>query len=347
MQRIASLLRKDVRYASQENILTYMFVVPIVFAILLRVFLPAVEGMEMTYAVDRSVPTSTISALEEYGRVQVFESYDKLEERVLRFDDVAGITYRDGTYRLVLEGNEDPQVRALAGVIIDNIAHGRELVDIEVSPIGTAKSLAKEFGAAIIALIAVFIGGLAAGMSIVDDRESRTLRALAVSPMTTIEYLLTKAAFAAIVVFVTVPIAASIVVSPMNVDFPRLLATALSLLGMSLLFGFLVARFSSDQFTAIVAVKSLMMPFMGLPLLSFIIPTRLKWLLYPFPNYWAFESLMRLMINKNAGILIPNLLAAGISLVALALLLPGMSKSFRLGLVSVGHGDIKHKAAAG
>lgn len=289
MGRLRSLVRKDLLHASRENSLLYALLFPLVIAAILRLFLPSVEGMEVTFALDRSVPDGMAAKIRSYGRVEYFDGIDAVKERVLRFDDVPGIYLEGKTYAVVLEGNEESYVRELPGLVLGYAGGDSVTLQVRAQSIGRKTSLSREYGTILVALTCIAMGGLAVGLSIVDDRESRTLRALSVTPLKTGEYLLGKSVFGLSSAF-GLSLASVAIIMGGGVDYLRLVPPLAASLLWGLATGLAMGYICANQLTAIALLKLLALGLLGIPIAAMFVPETLKWALYPFPNYWSFEA---------------------------------------------------------
>lgn len=329
MGRLKSLARKDLLHATRENSLVYALICPLVLAVILRLFLPSMEGTQITFAVELSVPEEVVAQIATYGKVERLDGVEALKERVLRFDDVPGIYLERQEYRVMLEGNEDETVRELPGLIVDHIRGGMSPLDVEVHQMGSRTSLAREYSAILLALTCIAMGGLAVGLSIVDDRETGTLRALSVSPLQTSGYLAGKSVFGLSTAF-ALSLAATAIVLGAGADYAGLALP----LGASLLWGlatgFAMGYVCPNQLTAIALLKLLALVLLGVPTAAIFVPEAFKWALYPFPNYWSFEAMRRVLVGEGASASGPVLLTAALSGTLLALLFPAVGRKFRM-----------------
>ncbi len=329
LRRIVNVVARDLRYAQRENILIYVIAFPLLIAVLLNLFLPSLEDMEMTFALDSTVPKGIAEEFKTYGRVEYHDGLDRLTERVLEFDDVPGIYVDEQGYHVLLEGNEASFVRELPGAILDQLLYGQELVTVKMESHGVGSSLTREFAVILTILGSMITGGLVIAFSIVEDRASRSLRALAVSPLNTLEYLLAKSALGSLVALV-LSLASAFVLVGTAINYVRLTAASLSSLGITLLFGLLIGLVAHNQLTAIAATKILILPFMGVPVALIFIPQGIKSMFYPFPMYWSFESLYRVVVSTDLPIAATNVLCIGLSVALILPLIPGLRRAFRL-----------------
>lgn len=329
MGRVKTLVSKDILYAARDNILVYSWAFPLVFALLFSLFLPMLEKMELVFAIDSSVPAAMAERLQPYGRVLRLDSVEQVKERVERFDDVPGI-YLDGDkYVVLLEGNEQESVRQLPGAIIEYLLGTGPEPDIATVTMGRTSSLAREYGAILLSLTCITIGGLAIGLSIVEDRETRTIRALSVTPVRTGAYLAGKSAFGLTSSFVLAMASLAIILGGGANYLAVAPAIAISLL-WGLTTGFVMGYICPNQLAAIALLKFIAMGLLGIPVAAIVMPEQFRWVLYPFPNYWSFEAMRRALLEPGLSTLVPNLLAAALGLACLSLVLPPVSRKFRM-----------------
>lgn len=331
VKRVLGLLSRDWTHTRREKILVYMLIVPIVIAVLLRLFLPAAEQAGFTFAVDSSVPDEMVGRLREFGRVEAYGARDALKERVTRLDDVPGIYFENGQYTVLLEGNEGSYVAELSGALVDYIAQGEDLLSISYQTHAARTSQTHQVVATFVAYFCVLIGAIAIGFNLVSEQEAKTIKALAVSPINTIEYIIGKSILA---LAVSLPLAFAcsfVLVGPAGVSYLRLLIAVLSILGLAVVYGFLIGLVAQNQLAAIAAMKSGNLVMVGIPLVAQFLSNKYKWLLYPFPNYWGFESLRRVFVDTGLSRASANALALITTFALLLVLAPRIRKRFQLG----------------
>jgi len=284
----------------------------------------------MTFAVDSSVPAEIAEQLQTYAQVEVLSARDQLEERVMRFDDVPGIYYENGRYFVLLEGNESGAIQDLPGAILDRLNAGEGLALVERESLGRA-SLFRQFVAILLIITCGAIGGLAIGLSVVNDRETRTMRAYGVSPLSTIEYIVGKSAVALILVLVLSLAVAAIVMGGTMIAYGRLMIAVLASLGINIAVGLVLGLLANNQITAIAVVKVLFIVTQGVPIAAMLLPARFLPVLYPLPNYWAFESLRRIILEPEMSTILSNSVALFSSVLLISLMVPTIKRKFRLG----------------
>lgn len=329
-RRIGKLLVKDLLYSMRESILVYSLAGILLMALGALFFLPSLEQLDLRIAVDGSLPRQVAEQLEAYGRVERYESRERLRQRVLAFDDVPGIYYDSGEYVVLLEGNEESYIQALPGVILERILQGEDFVELSTVSLGRERSPVREYTAMFFLLNIFLIGGFFIGLSIVDDRQSGIIRALAVTPVNILEYMFGKSLLGLLVVVAATLAVATILLGAAAINYPLLLIWIVSSLGIAIFIGFLIGIISNNMITAIAVIKVIALPSSGIPLAALFLPERLKWLLYPFPNYWSFEGFFRMFIRPELPLAAVNLVTFVFSFILVILLVTRFGHKMRL-----------------
>ena len=298
MRKFISLIKKDITNAFRDKLLTYIIVAPIIMAILILLFAPSLDSPKLRFAIDNSVPHSFIAELEKYGTIESFNSFNKLEQRVLMSDDVPGIIYHDGGFEVILQGNEENYSKALPGVIIDNASQSESIIPIEIQSLDVNRSIIRNVLEISILVIIIIMGGAIMGLMIVEDKESKAIKSLAVSPLTTGNYLFEKAVASVIYSFVFSFVAAFIMWRfAFNAANLLVLIIPFCLFGVAA--GFLIGIFANNQNSSIVFIKTLSSVVLAISIASVFVPHKLEWMLYVFPNFWAFKVLKIVFIDKS------------------------------------------------
>lgn len=328
--RVLGIVRKDWAYTRRENILVYMVLMPLFLALLFRLFVPSMEQMELALAVDHTVPDDIVTGLMQYGRVETYATRQALIARVLELDDVPGIYFSDNEYKVLLEGNEQSYVRDLPSSILDYLLSNHDLVETSYFSRGATGSEVREISAVLLAYMGIQIGGLSIGLSIVNERENKAIRALAVSPVSTFEYIAGKSLMA-ICLGTGLAVLVSLIFVGTTISYWHLVGATLAGAALAILIGLVLGLMSDNQITAIAVVKALFVLIIGVPVASLFLPQHLAWLAYPFPNYWSFVAIHQVFGATAHPIWLANSMALGASTAMLALLIPPVRRRLRLG----------------
>lgn len=329
-RRIGSLVRKDMATALRDNIMLYMLVAPLLMAFVMRLFLPTVQAAKPTFAVDRQVGTAVTEELRAYGAVELYDGAAAVRERVERLDDVTGIVPGDGSYTIIAEGNEAGDLAIMTRAILARIGEDAPLAEFDRINLNRSGSNLRGVTASLLLLSTVLLAGILTGFAMIDEKESKTVNALAVSPLRLSEFI---AARVSVVVGVglVVGLLSSLVLVGLQADYAKVAVGILCSSGLGVVLGISIGGLAQDQITGIAIVKIVMLAMTGIPIASLFVPAAYQMIFYPFPNYWSFQVFQNIYTGPQAvGYRVSCLAAAAVSVIFLILLLPGFRRRWKL-----------------
>jgi ABC-2 type transport system permease protein len=329
VKRILTLLRQDLTNALRDNMVLYAMVGPLILVVGTRFFLPTLDQSALTFAVQEGVPAEVVERLEAHGNVQLFPSEDAVRARVARNDDVPGLVPAHGGYRLILEGNEAQGPAALQRLIAQIIG-GEAVAEYTVTTRG-ARSLITEYMTILWIMIVTLLGGMIMAFNIVQDKETRAIQALGVSPLSLLELTLARSLFAVLLSLVLV-VATTLILLGTTVNYGLLLLGYLMCASVSVLLGYIVGGLADSQLKAIAVLKFTMAIFLTLPMVSILVPRKWHVFWYALPNYWMFAVFENLFIGQmgRVGFWGAGLITLAMSLAAVAILAPRLRRQLRL-----------------
>ncbi len=297
LKRIIYYMRKELVSGYRNNIVLYMILFTILLSGAMRLFLPSMEGMMLAFAAEQSLGEDVLDGLARYGHVEVFETAEEVTRRVNRSDDVPGMIYENGEYIIVLEGNESGEAEGVAQAILGVVLSGGPVSQYRFIPVGEVSAVRQMMGALIL-LMAALMGGLMVGLNIVGEKETRSVKALAVTPLKTNEMVLGHIGLSVLIGLV-IALLSAVILLGLDFDYGRLIltTTAASLIGI--IIGYLIGAVADNLISSIAVIKVLMLIFLGVPIGSVVAPEQYQWLFYPFPHYWAFWSNMQIVGYKG------------------------------------------------
>jgi ABC-2 type transport system permease protein len=329
-KRIINLMQQDLTNTLRDNILLYGMFGPLLLAIGARLFLPSLDQASLTIAVQASAGPAIIQRLEQIGVVETYSDIEGVRERVLRTDDVPGIILVNQEPVLVLEGNEAEGVEALSS-LFGQILSGEPVAEHSLTQLASGRSLVTEYATIIFIMIVMLIGSLIMAFNIIEDKETRALQALGVSPLSMVELSLARGLFSLLVSLVLVILVAAILVGT-QINYGLLVIGFLFSMGLAILTGYIIGGFSDSQLKAIAILKFYMMIYLVLPVMTIFLPRQWHAFFFILPNYWVFQTYENVIIGQTGGL---NLWGAGsiafLSSLALILaLLPVLRRQLKL-----------------
>ncbi|MFZ5753107.1 MAG: ABC transporter permease [Bacillota bacterium] len=134
--------------------------------------------------------------------------------------------------------------------------------------------------------------------SIIEEKESRVLKAYAVTPLSIREYFLGKGFFAVGLSFALSFLSAFILLGN-QATYGPLFWIVLMAIPVGLLAGFIIGTYADSQLGAVALLKGLFFFLMAVPLGSFFVDKEWQVLFYPFFNYWVVKALLAVFLKEG------------------------------------------------
>ena len=330
MKRTITLLKQDWISILRDHVLFYIFMAPIIMAIVVRLLAPSIEMVGVRVAVNEAMPQEIRENLASFTDVTVLADRDALVSRVEQNDDVPALYWEDGQYEIILQGNEQ-EGEELAQFLLSAATTPEEISDFKVV-IHPKDSLFAEYALIFVLITAVMLGAVVESFNMVQDKESGMIRAWAVSPLKMIEMVTARALFS-LLAGLLMTVVAVIIIAGVNVPWGQILVGYLASVGIAVLMGFLLGGLSNTQLQMLAYMKFVLMIYSSLPILSIFVATNWRFLFYIFPNYWMFVIYQNIFIGPESapvGFWAACGLTVTVTLVYLAILFPILRKKLRL-----------------
>ncbi|MGV8145216.1 MAG: ABC transporter permease [Alkaliphilus sp.] len=285
MGKIINMIKKDFTVASRDRMMSIIFFYSIIFAFVIRMFVPTVEGAQVKFAIHEGVGDEIIMQIEEFGEVIVLDNVEDTYERVQRVDSVAGLVMDGGKLQLVFEGNEPEGFIETNKIIINEITSPAIPISIDYKATEEKGSILMDLLTVVLVAIATYMGGLVSGFTIVDDKETKTIRAIVVSPLNVYQYIISKYASALFVgLFGT--LGATVILMGGSVNYVEVMLIMFFSSTMVVATGVFIGTYAENQMGSLVLQKVTGWMYMIVPILSFFVGERWQVVLYPLPTYW-------------------------------------------------------------
>ena len=301
MKPILNLIKQDITTALRDNLMVYMLLAPLLIALGMKMFIPSVEMTGLSFAVADTVSPQVVERLQEYGAVEVMKEAE-VQKRVEKIDTVAGIIEKEDSLTLILEGNELPKLIEIYKGVMEEITFNQRFTEITHRSLGKEGSILGEILTIVMLMMALMIGSIVSGFNIVSERDTKSINSIAVSPLTTTQFVFARGILASIVAS-AVAIGTSLIMAGRGVDYTQLIIALLLSSFLTTLLALIVGASATNQIGAIAMIKLLTPIYMGLPMLAFFLPDRFRYLFYWLPNYWQFQALGNIYFSypQNIG----------------------------------------------
>ena len=296
MRAILTLMRQDLASALRDNIVLYMIISPLLLALLVRLFLPSVEATGLSVALSREVDSDLAAAVEDFADVEIFATDAEVIARVEQNDAVPGLILEDGELALLFEGNEPEGIIEAGQAVLAAVTTPDKLIEFEARSVGESSSLFREILYLSLIMLALLLGGVISGFNIIDEKDTKAVNALAVTPLGLRRYIAART-LGAFVVASLVTSGTALILVGSTINYLLLSAVnAASILIIAAL-TLTVGGFASNQVSAIAVIKVLMPIYLALPIVSLFVPEHWQAIFYPLPNYWQFQMLKSLLFG--------------------------------------------------
>lgn len=329
-KRIINVFKRDFSNSLRDKMIVYLLIAPVLMAFLLKIFVPDVQTSTFKFAVLSNTDEAIVTQLNEYGKVFSFEDYTDLQNRINQYDDVIGIVIENGSPKIVTQGNEGAEAGKLAQLILlEQNSSVPSFLKFSDTDIGSKMPPFTMFSFIFVIMISFLMGGLAIGFNIIEEKESSTVKALSVTPMTRGDFLFGKSIVGFLMPLIHAPLGIW-VLGISGINYPMLFVITMFSSLIGIIMGFLIGVLSTNQMNGIANMKITSLVMLLPMMLAFILPESRHVFLYWAPTYWTYAALKDLILNLQTwGKLVPQL--AGI-LLTTGLILLFVKGKIRTGL---------------
>lgn len=331
LSKVFRILQRDIKSGMRDYMVLYIIIFPFILAFILKMMTTSVGSITVNVAVDNTISEDMILYLEDYSKVEIFDSNSKMIERVQRTDDIFGITMIDGNYVVYQQGNETQGTVEILDLIVTSYEN-QDLevpIDVRISDIDWKLSPLKQYGGSLLAIFMSVLGGMVILINLIEEKTEKTLTAINVSPTKRSEFVIGKGLMGFIL-----PIFHSIgmllLLNFGRIDYFMVLVTTMSIALISVVIGFSIGVTNDNILAGISSLKMMFLPVLGSILGAIFLNVKWHPFLYWSPFYWAFKSMDAIILKEATWgmILVNSGIIMGISLLVFA----GLSKKISRGL---------------
>ena len=288
LHMLTASVTREFKLIFRNGISLFMTLAPAILSLVLILIFGIVQSSTATLAVDPSVDADTEAKLAQVADLTRVDDFEALRARVESPDSVAGVYMENGSLRLLVEGNEgDAYLSSIRTFVGTALAYTGD-VPFHAESVSST-STAYRISAISVLLLSLFMGGATAGLSVVSERESGALHAVAVSPMGFVSFALSKLIPALILSLTGMTVA--VLIMGRGSALPEYLLLVLCSVPVTGLMVFAVGGLAKNLLSAIGVMKLLMPLSMILPLSAIFVPERWRFLYSPLPMYWQYRAI--------------------------------------------------------
>ncbi len=299
-KKILRVFGRDLKTSMRDSMALLIAIMPIVLAIGIMLFTPGLNDTTVNLAMLESDDSAHIEYMEQFAKVELFESVQEIEERVVNRDDIVGVIPADTGYEIVLQGNEPEMVGDFALIL-------RALYDVGADKDETTATL-MSFGHTVPPLktmlvnmlisMTIMLSGMLIAISIVGEKSDNTINALNVTPISQTGFVIGKSMMSGLIAMVSI-IIALLITGYYDINWGMILLVGFTSLLLTFIIGFVQGLASDDVIEAATNVKMIMLPVAGSIAGYELLSAKWQWTMYWSPFYWAYKANL-LVLSKTA-----------------------------------------------
>ena len=329
IKKIFRIMQRDFKSSRRDFMAAYIMIAPILIAIAIMLFAPGLNDTTVNLAMLESDDEAHIEYMEQFAKVELFDSVEQMESRVEKRDDIAAIVPVDEGYEIVIQGNEPEVVEGFAVML-------NALYELDATADETTATL-MSFGHTVPPLktmlvnmlisMTIMLSGMLIAISIVEEKSENTINAINVTPVSQTGFVVGKSLFGGLVAMIGIVISLFIT-GYYDINWLMIILVGVSSMILSLIVGFIQGLTSEDLIEAAANVKMIMLPIAGSIAGYELLSDKWQWTMYWSPFYWAYKANMA-VLSKTADwstVLLCTGMVIVLSLVVYLLALPKIRK---------------------
>jgi ABC-type multidrug transport system permease subunit len=329
IKKIFLILKKDLLSSRRDFLAMYIMVAPLLLAVGITLFAPGLNDTTVKLAMLKSDDIEHIEYMEQFAKVELFNSVDELERRVEKRDDIVAIAPTGHSYEIILQGNELEIVEEYAvqlNTLYELGATEEETTARLISFGRTVPPLKAKLVNMLIAMT-IMLAGMLIAMSIVEEKAENTINALNVTPISQTGFVIGKSLLGGAAALLGI-IGAVLITGFYDINWFMIVLVGITSMFLSFIIGFLQGLSSADVIEAAGSVKLLFLPIAGSIAVYEFLADKWHWTVYWSPFYWAYKA-NNLILSKTADwgtVLLSTAMVIGLSLIVYFIALPKIRK---------------------
>jgi len=329
IKKIFLIFKRDLLSSRRDVMAVYIMVIPLLLAVGITLFAPGLNDTTVKLAMLKSDDIEHIEYMEQFSKVELFNSMDELERRVEKRDEIAAIAPTGNSYEIILQGNESEILEEYAVQLntLYELGATKEETTAQLISFGRTVPPLKAMLVVMLISMTVMLAGMLIAMSIVEEKTENTINALNVTPVSQTGFVIGKSLLGGVAAMLGI-IGAILITGFYDINWFMIVLVGLTSMILSLVIGFLQGLSSEDIMEAAGSVKLLFLPIAGSIAVYELVADKWQWTMYWSPFYWAYKANV-LILSKTADwgtVLLCTAMVIGLSLVVYLVSLPKLRK---------------------
>jgi ABC-2 type transport system permease protein len=327
--KIFTVFKRDLLSSRRDTMAIYIIVIPLLLAVGITLFAPGLNDTTVNLAMLKSDAPEHIEYMEQFSKVELFDSLDELERRVAQRDDVAAIAPTGNGYEIILQGNESEIVEEYAVLLntLYELGATREATTAQLISFGGTIPPLKIMLVTMLISMTIMLSGMLIAISIVEEKAENTINAINVTPISQTGFVIGKSLIGGVAAMLGI-IGGVLITGFYDINWFMIVLIGLTSMILSLVIGFLQGLSSADVIEAGGNVKMVMLPIAGAIAGYEFLVDKWQWTMYWSPFYWAYKA-NKLILSQTADwgtVLLCAGMVIALSLVVYFVSLPRLRK---------------------
>ena len=303
MKKILSIFQRDFKIARKDPLALWIFIAPLLCAVIVNIISPGVNDTTVNLAIDKNVGTEYIESVEDFANITIFDTVEEVKNRVLKRDEVIGITLNDGEISLIAQGNESENSLKFSRLI--NALYNLDILNedeiqsrLSFYSFGEDIPALKRTLSVALLLLTTIISAMIIALGLVDEKNDKTIRAANVTPISSTVYALSKSIIGILMLLIS-SVIIILILGITDVNWLQMALMIFSISIISIIVSFVIGLSSSDFIEAAASIKMLMVPLLAGILVYELLNEKWHFTVYWNPFYWADKGITEI-INKTS-----------------------------------------------
>lgn len=291
LKRIWTIFIRDLTVNMREFMTLYMIIIPLVLAVGINFLSPSINDTSVNLALIENENPEQAAYFDDFANVELFSDEQKVEDRVMSRDSVAGILPKDNGYYIMTQGNEPESVLEYAKLLNVLYEADVQLEDArsEIIEFGRTVPPLKKMLVNMLLLLISMLAGMLIAMNILEEKVDQTVSAINVTPTSRSAFILGKS-LTGMAVALFSSIACLLITGFYNINLGQAALVVFSSTILSLLIGFIQGLNSDDVMEAAGSVKLMFLPMAGSIAGYEFVTGNWQIFFYWSPFYWAYKA---------------------------------------------------------
>ncbi len=290
-KRMWTIFIRDLKVNSKDFISLYIFLVPILFAILINIFAPGINDTTVNLALIEGENEQQVEYFKQFAKIELFANEAEIKERVKQRDAMIGIIPDNEAYYLMTQGNEPEGIIDFAKLLKSFYELDISMEDSngEIIEFGRSVPPLKKTLVNVAILFISILGGMLIALNIVEEKVDNTLSAINLTPTTRLTFIFGKSMMGILLTlfgsFVLI-----FITGFGGINILQLLLVLVITTTLSVLVGFIQGLSNKDIISAAGSIKLLFLPLLAGVLAIELLSDKWQKFFYWNPFYWAYKG---------------------------------------------------------